>query len=104
MLITVLFFMRVKAERDEEWRGMLTQAIRSTHSEDEGCISYSFYRQIGTPLQYVLHEQWRDADALNAHVARLQRLWGPPPEGGSLPAAFFDLMEQTEAISYEVVT
>jgi quinol monooxygenase YgiN len=111
-MITVLFSMTVRAGREEEWRALLGELHRSTHAEDEGCLSYSFYRQADDPRRYVLHEQWRDADALNAHVARLQRVLGPPPRDEAyppthhrrrLPAAFLDFFERTEAVRYEVV-
>jgi quinol monooxygenase YgiN len=112
-MITVLFSMTVRTGREEAWRALLGELHRSTHAEDDGCISYAFYRQADDPRRYVLHEQWRDADALNAHVARLQRVLGPPPDDESfppnhhrrrLPAAFLDLFERTEAVRYDVVS
>ena len=111
-MITVLFSMTVKAGREEEWSALLGELHRSTHAEDEGCLSYSFYRRADAPREYVLHEQWRDAGALNAHIARLQRVFGPPPSDETyppthhrrrLPAAFLDLFEQTEAVRYDVI-
>ncbi len=112
-MITVLFTMTVKAGREDEWRKMLSQLHRSTYAEDDGCITYAFYRQTDDPREYVLHEQWRDADTLNAHVARLQRVLGPPPSDEAyppthhrrrLPAAFLDLFERTEAVRYDAVS
>ena len=111
-MITVLFSMTVKAGREEAWGVLLGELHRSTHAEDEGCVSYVFYRRADDPREYVLHEQWRDAAALDQHVARLQRLLGPPPDDAAyppthhrrrLPAAFLDLFEWTEAVRYDVV-
>jgi quinol monooxygenase YgiN len=103
-VITVLFHITLKPGREDEWQEMLTSLYQTTHAQDDGCISYSFYRQVDAPRNYVLHEQWRDSDALTAHIYRLQRLIGPPAEGSRLPAAFLDLFERTEAFRYDVVT
>ena len=112
-MITVLFHMRVKVDREYAWREALVELHRSTHAEDAGCLSYAFYRQADDPRAYVLHEQWRDADALDAHVARLQRVLGPPSDTEPyppahhrrrLPAAFLDFFERTEAVRYELAT
>jgi quinol monooxygenase YgiN len=101
-MITILFSMTVKVGREEEWRAMRADLHRSTHAEDDGCLAYTYYRRADNPREYVLFEQWRDGDALAAHLTRLQRVYGPPPsEGGRLPAAFLDLFERTEAVRYE---
>ena len=112
-MITILFHMTVKAEREDEWRELLTHLTSATRAEDDGCLHYEYYRRLDSPREYVLYEQWRDADALAAHVARLHRVFGPPPAGGHLPApllaaggrlpsAFLDFFERTQAVRYEV--
>ncbi len=112
-MITVLFYMTVKAEREEEWRELLGRLARSTHAEDEGCLTYVFHRRADNPREYVLYEQWRDAAALAAHMARLQRLLGPPSSEEPYPpthhrrrllAAFLAFFERTEAVRYDPVT
>jgi quinol monooxygenase YgiN len=45
-MITILFRMTVKAERDAEWRALAAQLTRSTRSEDAGCVIYVYHRQI----------------------------------------------------------
>lgn len=102
-MITILFRMTVKAERDAEWRALAAQLTRSTRSEDAGCVNYVYHRQIDNPREYVLYEQWRDEEALTAHLARLVGQLGPPPAGGRLPARFLDHFEQTQAVRYETV-
>ena len=101
-MLTILFSMTVKAGRAGEWQLMLADLHRSTHAEDAGCVAYAYYRRADQPREYVLFEQWADAEALAAHLARLRREYGPPPAaGGALPAAFLDLFERTEATRYE---
>ncbi len=70
-MITVLFYMTVKAGREEEFRELAKQLTISTHAEDEGCIAYTFHQQTDTPREFVLYEQWRDEVALSAHLNRL---------------------------------
>ena len=40
--------------------------VAATNAED-GCIHYSFARDIGDPDLIHIAERWRDADALGAH-------------------------------------
>ncbi len=109
-MLTILFHMIVKAGREEEFLKMARDAMAITRAEDRGCISYVIYRQSDDPRRYVLYEQWTDADALNAHVARLQRIFGPPDDREPyppahhrrrLPKAFLDFFEKTDAVRYD---
>jgi quinol monooxygenase YgiN len=111
-MLTILFHMTVKPEREAECAKVINEATSSTRAEDEGCITYTFYRQSDEPRHLVLFEQWRDADALSAHIARLQRVFGPPDEQepypathhrSRLPKAFLALFEKTEAARYEPI-
>jgi hypothetical protein len=76
-----------KAGRENEFREMVPRLMRTTRAEDEGCVAYVFYRRPDNPSEAVLYEQWRDAEALNAHIARLQRVFGPPDEQETYPPA-----------------
>lgn len=70
-MIAMLFHVTVKAGREAEWREMLTRLTQSTRAEDDGCITYQYYQQSDSQREYVLFEQWRERDALLAHIARL---------------------------------
>jgi quinol monooxygenase YgiN len=111
-MITVLLHMTVKAEREDAFREMVPRLTQTTHAEDPGCIAYAFYCRADNRNEAVLYEQWKDADALNAHVARLVRVLGPPDDQEPhppthhrrrLPKAFLDLFEKTDAVRYEPV-
>jgi hypothetical protein len=82
---------------------MMRRLTESTRAEDDGVITYVFLQQQNNPREYVLYEQWRDSAALNAHLARLRKVFGPPREGGSIPAAILDLFETSRAVRYRVV-
>lgn len=102
--ITVLLFMTTKAGREDECRGLATSLTESTRAEDEGCINYVFHQRADNPREFVLYERWRDRDALGAHLARLQAVYGPPaPGGGALPAALVEPFERTESIALSVI-
>lgn len=109
-MIVVLFYVTVKAGREEQFVAMAKDVTQSTHVEDDGCINYAFYGRFDAPRDYVLYEVWRDADSLGQHLARLQRVFGPatdqepfPPthHRHRLPAKFLEFFERTEAVRYE---
>jgi quinol monooxygenase YgiN len=101
-VITILFSMTVKPDREDDWQALLGELTRSTHAQDDGCLAYAYYRRSDDPHEYVLFEQWRDADALGAHLARLRREYcSPPASGGALPATFLDHFKRTAAVRYE---
>jgi hypothetical protein len=86
--------------------------MMSTRSEDEGCLNYTFYRRRDNPRELMLFEQWRDADSVKAHLARLYRVFGPPDDTEPYPPthhrrqiskAFLDLFEKTEAVRYDAL-
>jgi len=98
-MITILFHMTVKAGLEEKVAATAKELMVSTRAYD-GCLSYTFYRRTDRPHEFVLFEQWRDADALGAHLARLQQIFGPPEAGSRLPRTFLDMFEKTEAVRY----
>ncbi len=102
-MITIMFHVTAKTDKVEEFRATAIKATEATQAEDEGCITYVFHQQRDNPREFVLYEQWRDREALDAHIEHLHRLFGPPAPGGRLPAAFLDLCDETKAIFYNVV-
>jgi len=98
-----LFYLTAREGREEAFHDLAVRLTEITRSEDDGCLVYTFHQRVDNPREYVLYEQWRDAQALGAHLAHLQALYGPPRPGEILPAAFLDLCEPREAVAYEVV-
>jgi quinol monooxygenase YgiN len=101
--VTIMFSVTVKEGRENEAAEMFQRLARTTHAEDDGVITYVFLQQQNSPREYVLYEQWRGSAAVNAHLARLRKVWGPPREGGSIPATILDLFETSRAVRYRVV-
>ena len=109
-MITIVFYMTAKAGREDDFAEQARDLMATTRAEDEGCIMYAIYRQTDNARQFVLFEQWRGPDALNAHIARLQRVFGAPDDHEPYPAthhrrrlpkAFLDLFEKTDAVRYD---
>ena len=102
--ITLLFSLTTKEGREQEFATLAATLTRVTRAEDEGCLAYVFLQQQNNSREFVLYEQWRDGTALKAHIAHLQKVYGPPPpEGGGIPAAILDLADQSRAVRYRVV-
>lgn len=103
--ITILFSLTTKEGREQEFATPAATLTRVTRAEDDGGLAYVFLQQQNNPREFVLYEQWRDGTALKAHIAHLQKVYGPPRmEGaGGIPAAILDLADQSRAVRYRVV-
>ena len=100
--INVLFRVRVKADRIEEFyrlAGTLMQASR----EESGCVSFTYHQSLKDAADFFLYEQWRDQPSLKGHLARLVEQYGPPEGGGFLPKVLTDYWDSMEATKYRVV-
>ena len=102
-MITIMFHATAKADKVDELRAMLAKAKEAARAEEEGCITFVVHQQHDNPRAFVLYEQYRDQDAVNAHFDHLSRLFGSPTPGRRLPTAFLDVCDATKAIFYHVV-
>ena len=66
MSVVVAGTFRVPADRFEDLRPHLEAVIAATRAE-EGCITYSYARDVGDPELIRVFEQWRDQAALDTH-------------------------------------
>ena len=95
MMMTLLFYMTVKAGQVDAFQALIPQLVTTTHAEDDGCITYVFHQQRDNPHEFVLYEQWRDHAAGEAHFARLDRMIGL--------TRLFDFFAETRVVEYDVV-
>lgn len=109
-MLTIVLHMTVKAGREEECATVCKDVMVSTRSQDEGCLSYTFYRRRDNPSELMLFEQWRDATSVRAHLERLYRVFGPPDDKEPFPPThhrrqisktFLDSFDKTEAVRYD---
>jgi quinol monooxygenase YgiN len=101
-VIIVIARARLRAELDDESVALLNE-VQEASRRDDGCLGYGYYSNAADPRSFVAVEEWRDAEALKAHltqphVARLSAalpglLEGPPEiqahevaRSGPLPA------------------
>src|ERR1700743_195207 len=71
-MIVVTGHVRAPAEQRERFLEIATEMC-SASREDDGCIGYRVYEDLEQPSRYVFIEEWRDDDALQAHLRQ------PPP-------------------------
>ena len=90
-------------QRPSRFAAVARQRIETTRAEDEGCLADVFLQHPDEPRDYVLYEQWKDRAALDAHLRRLQKAFGPSASGRGLPPALLDFFETTRIVRYRVV-
>ena len=98
--LNIFFHLTGKPGKDSELRALLGE-MTSVSRLDDGCIGYTFHQQKNDPRQLLLHEQWRDRAALDAHVAHMKSLFGAPPPNARLPARLHELSESCRAAFYD---
>jgi len=59
---------QMSADATGEATEALVKMVRISREED-GCIDYTFARDLADPDTLVLFERWRDQEALQAHMA-----------------------------------
>ena len=67
----------------------LLEEVQAASRRDDGCLHYGYYTEIADPLSFIAVEEWRDQEALAAHlqqphvarlIAELPDLGGGPPQ------------------------
>ena len=66
-MVLVVARFRPRAERLDEFVALLKE-VQAASRADDGCLNYGYYSEVDDPLQYVAVEEWRDMDALEAHL------------------------------------
>ncbi|RJX29879.1 MAG: antibiotic biosynthesis monooxygenase [Desulfarculus sp.] len=65
--IRVVAHIKAQPDQAEKLKGLLTAQVAPTRSED-GCISYVLMQNNSDPADFVFVEEWRDLNALKAHI------------------------------------
>lgn len=80
MLLVIAKF-RPRPDRLDEFVAVLKD-VQSASRADDGCLHYGYYAEVGDPLNYVAVEEWRDEQALDAHLrtAHVARLVAALPQ------------------------
>jgi quinol monooxygenase YgiN len=102
-MLTIFFHVTVKPGCEEAMHALVLEMTAASRSEGDGCITYRFHRRQDDARQWLLHEQWRDQDALRAHMRHMKQRFGEPPPGARLPERLHVLTERFEGLSYDIV-
>jgi quinol monooxygenase YgiN len=62
-----LKIIRVKSGREVEFERLFAELREQMHIHEPGCLVYSLLRSRKKPGVYIVHEQYRDQAALDAH-------------------------------------
>ena len=62
----------------------MLEEVQAASRGDDGCLHYGYYTEISDPLSFIAVEEWRDVEALAAHLRQphVARLIAELPELG----------------------
>jgi quinol monooxygenase YgiN len=105
--IVAIGLLTAKSGREGECYKLAKSMSESTNVEDAGCINYVFLKKADNPREFALFERWKDVASVQAHLARLLAVYGPPAKGappGSLPKSIVDHFEKIQLFApFQVV-
>ena len=66
-MVIVIARFRPRPERRDEFVALLEE-VQAASRRDDGCLHYGYYTEITDPLSFIAVEEWRDQEALAAHL------------------------------------
>jgi quinol monooxygenase YgiN len=66
-MVIVIARLRPRPDKLEEFLAILRD-VQAASREDDGCLNYGYHREIADDLAFIAVEEWRDMDALAAHL------------------------------------
>jgi quinol monooxygenase YgiN len=80
-MVIVIARFRPRPDRLDEFLAVLRD-VQAASREDDGCHNYGYYREVADDLAFIAVEEWRDMDALAAHLrtGHVARLIAALPE------------------------
>jgi quinol monooxygenase YgiN len=83
-VIIVIARFRPRPERRDDLVTLLEE-VQAASRRDDGCLHYGYYAEITDPLTFIAVEEWRDREALAAHLGQshVARLIAALPELGA---------------------
>jgi quinol monooxygenase YgiN len=85
-MVIVIARFRPRPDRLDEFLALLRD-VQAASRDDDGCLHYSYHREIADAMAFVAVEEWRDMPALEAHLRtpHVARLIAALPEHSSAP-------------------
>jgi quinol monooxygenase YgiN len=95
-MVIVIARFRPRPDRRDNLVSLLEE-VQAASRRDDGCLHYGYYTEITDPLGFIAVEEWRDNEALAAHLStsHVARLVAALPELGD---------GQLEIAAHEVAT
>jgi quinol monooxygenase YgiN len=66
-VVIVIARFRPQSDRLDEFLALLND-VQAASRDDDGCLNYGYYRNVGDDLEFIAVEEWRDMDALEKHL------------------------------------
>ncbi len=85
-MVIVIARFRPNPDRREEFLDLLRE-VQAASREDDGCVNYGYYTEIADPQSFIAVEEWRDMNALEAHLhtPHVARLIAALPDHSDAP-------------------
>jgi quinol monooxygenase YgiN len=82
-VVIVIARFRPRPDRRDDLVALLEE-VQAASRLDDGCLHYGYYTEITDPLSFIAVEEWRDNEALAAHLRQphVARLIAALPELG----------------------
>jgi quinol monooxygenase YgiN len=92
-MVIVIARFRPRPDRRDEFLALLEE-VQAASRRDDGCLNYGYYVNITDPEGCIAVEEWRDMDALAAHLRT--------PHVGRLIGAIGEMGDGLEIAAHEV--
>ncbi len=66
-MVIVIARFQPRPDRRDEFVALLEE-VQAASRRDDGCLHYGYYTEITDPLSFIAVEEWRDNEALAAHL------------------------------------
>jgi quinol monooxygenase YgiN len=66
-MVIVIARFRPRSDNLDEFLALLEEVEEASRGDD-GCVNYGYYRGITDDSEFIAVEEWRDMDALEAHL------------------------------------
>jgi quinol monooxygenase YgiN len=82
-VVIVIARFRPRPDRRDDLVSLLEE-VQAASRRDDGCLHYGYYTEITDPLSFIAVEEWRDHEALAAHLGQshVARLIAALPDMG----------------------
>ena len=81
----------------KEFETIARKCVTCAH-ESKDCISYSFFKSLTNPREFIVHYKFKSKRAQNEHIENLQKKIGPAKNKRDLPDKFLDLLDEEEVV------